>query len=236
MDDGRPHDIGDTAGGGGKWLLGAIAAAVLLGGGYWAWTNFSPSGNGAQSAYDEPVQDIAPPPEPLEQYAATDDATPLENEPSAEAVAVTPAPRASAPTRRRAPAQQIAAAEVPEETIGVTPDSVTTETNSDEIVVTAPRRSIWTRTPSARRLSALYPARALERGREGEARLHCTVLASGALDCVRAEETRGEFGMAALRVARTLRHAPTLADGSDAAGSPVNLRVVFRMEDDARRG
>ena len=90
--------------------------------------------------------------------------------------------------------------------------------------------------PSERHLSALYPQRALERGREGEASLHCTVQDSGALDCVRVEETPGGFGNAALRVARTLRHAPQLADGSDAAGSPVNLRVVFRIADDQRRG
>jgi len=90
--------------------------------------------------------------------------------------------------------------------------------------------------PSARRLAAYYPARLLERRREGEARLHCTVLAGGALDCARVDETPG-FGDAALRVARSLRHAPQLADGSDATGAAVNLRVIFRLsEEDRRRG
>ena len=88
--------------------------------------------------------------------------------------------------------------------------------------------------PSARRLAAYYPDRLLQRGREGEARLRCTVRAGGALDCARVEETPG-FGTAALRVARTLRHAPQLADGSDAPGAAVNLRVVFRLSEEERR-
>jgi TonB family protein len=124
---------------------------------------------------------------------------------------------------------------IPEATIGITPINATTTADSEEVYVTAPRRPVWTRTPSERRLSALYPTRALERGNEGEARLRCTVQESGALDCVRVEETPG-FGNAALRVARTFRHAPTLADGGDAVGTPVNMRVVFRIDDGERRG
>ena len=109
-------------------------------------------------------------------------------------------------------------------------------TDGEDLVVTAAPRPIWERTPTARRLSALYPERALERGREGEARLHCTVLEGGAPDCARISETPGGFGPAAERVARTFRHSSTLADGSDATGSPVNLRVVFRIDDNTRRG
>jgi protein TonB len=114
-------------------------------------------------------------------------------------------------------------------TIGVAEAGV----DSDEIVVTRARRPIWARTPSARRLAALYPERARERGREGEASLQCVILAGGALDCARVSATQG-FGAAALRVARRFRHAPTLADGSDAAGARVHLRVVFRMDDEMR--
>jgi hypothetical protein len=55
----------------------------------------------------------------------------------------------------------------------------------------------------------------------------------GSLDCQRVEETPG-FGPAAMRVARSLRHAPTRADGANAAGTPVNLRVVFRIDDNRR--
>ena len=114
-------------------------------------------------------------------------------------------------------------------------DELATTANNDDIVVTAPLRPIWDRTPSARRLSAFYPDRALQRGREGEARLHCIVQNGGALDCDKISETPGGgFGNAALRVSRSLRHAAVRRDGADATGTPVNLRVVFRLEDDRR--
>lgn len=54
------------------------------------------------------------------------------------------------------------------------------------------------------------------------------------LDCDRASETSRSFGTAALRVARSYRHATQLADGSSAVGSPVNMRVMFRIEEDER--
>ena len=77
--------------------------------------------------------------------------------------------------------------------------------------------------------------RALQRGREGEAQLHCTVLDGGALDCAKGSEPPGGgFGNAALRVSRSLRHAAVRRDGADATGTPVNLRVVFRIADDRR--
>lgn len=223
-------------GGGGKLLVGVVAAAVLLGGGYLAYKNFAPQ-NGAQTAYndsyateqygDDPLRAG-----PVETRNAIDDL-------SASEETASPASETSAPPARR----RTAAArteEVPEATIGVTPINVTTDgyaaSESPDLVVTAARSPVWDRTPSSRRLSAMYPERALERGREGEARLHCTVLDGGALDCAKTSETPGGFGNAALRVARTLRHAPQFADGSVAAGSPVNLRVVFRIDDSARRG
>ncbi|MBL8544952.1 MAG: TonB family protein [Hyphomonadaceae bacterium] len=218
-------------GGGGKLLLGAVAAAVLVGGGYLAWKNYG-APNDAQTAYNDSYTSESYVDDPLR-------AGPIEPADSAiaESASTDAAPPASAP--RATPARrQTAGADVPEETIGITPINATTAeaaTTGDDIVVTANRRPIWVRTPSARRLSALYPERALERGREGEARLRCTVQGDGALDCARVEETPG-FGPAALRVARTLRHAPQLADGSDATGSPVNLRVVFRMDENQRRG
>jgi TonB family protein len=155
---------------------------------------------------------------------------------SAEQEAAPAAPRrAAAPPRRATASSEV----VPEETIGVTPASVTEEEvaeaeTGDDIIVRARPRPVWTRTPSERRLTSLYPARALERGREGEARLSCTVQEGGALACATVEETPGGFGNAALRVARTYRHSPTRADGTDATGTPVNLRVVFRLEDEER--
>jgi TonB family protein len=227
-------------GGGSKWLLGAVAAVALAGGAYAAWQMFGPSQDRTELAYNDPYADpygeeplragpLEPAQDPIAEGAATDEhvAAPASSEP-----------------RSAAPARRVEA--VPEATIGVTPANATAEATaeatpeatleeSDEVIVTAPRRPIWASAPSPRRLSAMYPERALERGREGEARLHCTVLDGGALDCVRVEETSYSFGNAALRVARTLRHAPTLADGSEAAGTPVNLHVVFRIEDEEQR-
>ncbi len=211
--------------GGWKWLLGAAAAVVLIGGGYFAWKNLAPGQDNAQTAYNDPYS------------ADSRRVGPSDQDTIAQSANI--APPASTETRTAAPARRSAvrAAAVPEVTIGITPVNATTEySDSDEIVVTAPRRPLWAHTPSERRLSALYPARALQRGREGEARLYCTVQDGGALDCVRVSETPGGFGNAALRVARTFRHVSQLADGSDATGTPLNLRVVFRMEDDERRG
>jgi protein TonB len=218
-------------GGAGKLIAGALAAAVLVGGGYYVWKSMSPGDNTSEIAYNdgyasEPMR--AGPMDPLDSPSNTQDTVIDDAEPAATAASPATTPRPA--TARRS---TVRTAEVPVETIGVTPASVTME--DDDIVVTAPRRPVWTRTPSARRLEALYPARALEREREGEATLHCTVAERGALDCVRAEETPGGFGTAAMRVARTLRHAETFADGSDATGSPVNLRVVFRISDEEPR-
>ncbi len=229
-------------GGGGKLLLGAVAAAVILGGGYWAYKNYAQPTDSAQTAYNDQYRSessygddnlragpIDPSDEPVADTASSDAAPPAST--SSSSARSTPAP-----ARRQVARTE----EVPEMTIGVTPINATSSdaayTDSDDLVVTAVPRPIWDRTPSSRRLSALYPERALERGREGEARLHCTVIEGGALDCARVSETPGGFGPAAVRVARTFRHAPTLADGSNATGSPVNLRVVFRIDDNTRRG
>jgi len=219
-------------GGGGKLLLGVVAAALLAGGGYFAYKNYASPQDGAQTAYndtyatdpyDDPVRAG-----PIQSEEATGDDQLASN--ASESSAPPPA-------ARRTPARS---EPVPEATIGVTPANVTEEelatTQDDgEIVVTAPPRPIWARTPSERRLASYYPTRALERGREGEARLACTVLEGGSLACDKLSETPGGFGNAALRVARTLRHAPTRSDGSAAAGTPVNLRVVFRIYDEGQR-
>lgn len=237
MSEDKPHGAttiraSKSSGNGSKLLLGAVAAAVLIGGGYYAYTTYGTSQPSTQTAYNdqsyqEPVR--AGPLEPSTQ-TASNDASASDESATAPAAATT---QAATPARRRAPVQTAANDAVPEETVGIIPVSDST-TDSEPIVVTGQRHPIWTRTPSARRLATLYPQLALERGREGEARLHCTVQEGGALDCVRVEETPG-FGAAAVRVAHSFRHATQLADGSDATGSPVNLRVVFRMADEDRR-
>ncbi len=222
-------------GGGGKLLLGAVAAAVLVGGGYFVWKNYSGAQDGAQTAYNDGYNSESYGDDPL-RAGPTDPSDDAVAE-SASTESAAPPPSSSARSTQ-ARSQAARADSVPEETIGITPINATSTEAADgeDIVVTANPRPIWVRTPTQRRLSALYPERALERGREGEARLHCTVQGDGGLACARVEETPGGFGPAALRVARTLRHAPRLADGSDAAGSPVNLRVVFRIPEESRRG
>lgn len=232
---GNPHGAttirASRSGGAGKWLILAIAALVLAGAGYLAWTQFGPNAARDQHAFNE-YDDYAEEPlraGPLAPLDAAEDQAPDEAQPAAQS-----------PRRAAAPARVAAAEPVPEATIGVRPISVSSQdtalsNESEEVVVRAPR-PVWTRTPSAQRLASLYPARALERGREGEARLRCTIAAGGALDCERAEETRREFGVAALRVSRGFRHATTRADGTSAIGAPVNLRVVFQIEDEGRRG
>lgn len=220
-------------GGGGKWIIGAVAAVVVAGGAYAAWKTFGSDGQtNIDSAYsddyaDEYADNDALRARPLEsdEDAFADNDAPVAASASAEQRTTTPAPRATA-----------SADTIPEETVGITPVNATAvQSDGEDVIVTAPRRPVWARTPTERRLSALYPQRQLERGREGEARLRCIVENNGALDCERIEETPG-FGAAALRVSRTFRHATTLADGRDAVGSPVNMRVVFRMEEDERRG
>lgn len=222
-------------GGGGKLVLGAVVAALLVGGGYYAWRTYAPQ-DGAQTAYNDayssPADEYAD--ETLRGPIDTSDDT-LADTASADESAAAPA---SLQARTTAPARRAAAQPepVPEVTIGVTPINASPDelatTESEDLVVAAPRRPVWQRTPTARRLSAMYPERALERGREGEARLACIVQDGGALACEKLSETPGGFGNAALRVARTFRHSSTLSDGSAAAGSPVNLRVVFRINDE----
>lgn len=234
----RPKD--DKGGGAGKWLAGAAIAAVLLGGGYYAWSTYSDSPS-TQSAQNEAFDtDYQYDPERAGPIGAANDSSSIASPDESASAAPASAQSAPARTTRRAAATP-AAATAAEQTIGITPASAEAAPyDDDEIVVTGARRPIWASTPSARRLSTLYPQRALDRGREGEASLQCTVLENGRLDCVPVSETpeRAGFGTAAVRVARTFRHAPQLADGSDAAGSAVNLRVVFRMADegDRRRG
>lgn len=223
-------------GGAGKWLIGGVAAVVLAGGGYAAWKTLSPAEQQrAEINYDDSsAQEDALRAGPL---YGEDDAL-AESAATDEGIAA-PAEAEARPAARPRPAA-VQAEAVPEETIGITPANATsTETasieDSEEVIVRAPQRPVWARTPNERRLASYYPAVALRRGAEGEARLSCVVASGGGLDCERREETSASFGAAAMRLSRSYRHAPTRADGSDAAGTPVNLRVVFRMEDDEQR-
>ena len=215
---------------GAKWAAGAAVAVLLLGGGYYALktvpaarTNAEVASTDAGYGASSTTPPIAAAPYAGDQSNATTSSTVTTTSTETRTTAT--------PARKRVTTTTAAANMVPETVVGITPVSATADDTSNEVVVTGERRPVWARTPSARRLSAMYPENALERGREGEASVHCTVLDSGALDCVRASEmpANSGFGLAAMRVARTFRHASRRADGSDAVGTPVNLRVVFRI-------
>ncbi|MES1201214.1 MAG: TonB family protein [Pseudomonadota bacterium] len=233
----RPPE--SEGGGGWKWLVGLVLVALIAGGGYLAWKNFAPS-----QPSSEVASNAAPSTEPTAAPIQTeplpsDQATQSETT-SAETSAPAPEVQTAANTPTHAPSTHHRAAHaapqpVPLQVIGVTPASVTTD-NSDTIIIPG-HRPVWTRAPSAYRLSDLYPERALEGGREGEATVHCTIGNSGALHCAQLSETPANsgFGSAALRISRLFRHAPQLSDGSQAAGTPIDLRVVFRMADDPHR-
>jgi TonB family protein len=226
----------------GKWAAGAAVAALLLGGGYYAWSQYGKNPSAAEvadnsgvfsaPAYDEAVGKAAPIEEATgnaarAQPAAVGGVTADRTYAAKEKTAAAP---------KRTTKTEIAAAEIPAETIGVSNTAVTSQ--SDELVVNAPHRPVWRSTPSAERLSSYYPTFALDRGREGEASLTCTVGQKGILACERVSEspTRAGFGAAALRVAHAFRHAERRVDGSSAVGTQVNLRVLFRMAEDERRG
>jgi protein TonB len=127
-----------------------------------------------------------------------------------------------------------------EQVIGV--DSAgTTYQDDEETVVVQGRvrlRPQWVATPSNRRLADAYPTRALERGWEGEASVACVVQDNGRLMCNTVSESpdNSGFGAAARRIALNYRHGPNLENGSPAPGTPVNFRVLFRIEEQNRRG
>lgn len=224
------RDSHDSNRSGLKWLAGAAAVAVLLGGGYYVWNNRpAVQPNSEIAAYDAQSSTT---PFASGSSTSTADAT-VDSAAIGEGVSTTSSTRTSTSTGKRPAVRADAAAE---EIVGVSPVSAM-RTDENEIVITGARRPVWSSKPSARRLSALYPARALERGKEGEASVHCTVQERGALDCVPVSEmpANAGFSTAALRVARTYRHAALRADGSAAVGTPVNLRVMFRIADEGRR-
>jgi protein TonB len=225
-----PRPVDDSGNGAWKWLVGVAATVAVLVGGYLVVKSLPPTQPATEVAATDPGYDLQSSTAPAivaTPAPAADDA--------ATAAVVAPEPTTKKVAPRPAPRPAVVAPVTPTEVIGVQPAAL--EGDADEIIVTPGRRPVWSYRPSAKRLSALYPARALERGREGEASVHCTVLADGALDCVRVSETPAHagFGNAALRVARTFRHAPQRADGSTATGTPVDLRVIFRVADEDRR-
>ena len=89
---------------------------------------------------------------------------------------------------------------------------------------------VWVERPTARRISELYPQRALRQGLGGRVALDCTVLASLAVECaVASESPPGEgFGRAALAAAQSYRSRPTLSDGRSAVGTRTRVIMSFQ--------
>ena len=95
----------------------------------------------------------------------------------------------------------------------------------------APRGTvIWAQRPSARRISELYPARALRAGVGGRVELNCSVRANQSLSCSVANESPAGlgFGQAALSASAAYRASPTLSDGSSSNGAPARIVVQFQ--------
>lgn len=88
----------------------------------------------------------------------------------------------------------------------------------------------WAQRPSARRISELYPSRALRSGVGGRVELNCSVRSNQTLACNVANESPAGmgFGQAALSAAQSYRANPTLSDGRDATG--VDARIVVQFQ------
>src|SRR5262249_31357003 len=92
------------------------------------------------------------------------------------------------------------------------------------VTITDPR---WAREPLE--LERCYPARALQRGIEGQAVLQCDVSETGMLSCVVISENpaRWGFGDAALRISREYAMVPAMANG---VPTPGRYRMVVPFD------
>jgi protein TonB len=89
---------------------------------------------------------------------------------------------------------------------------------------------VWAQRPSARRISELYPDRALRQGVGGRVELSCNVLATRALACNVANESPAGlgFGQAALSASQSYRASPSLSDGTSSSGAQARIVVQFQ--------
>jgi protein TonB len=95
----------------------------------------------------------------------------------------------------------------------------------------APRgQVVWAQRPSARRISELYPSRALREGVGGRVELSCSVRSNQSLACSVANESPAGlgFGQAALNASSSYRASPSLSDGSASTGSQARIVVQFQ--------
>jgi protein TonB len=105
-----------------------------------------------------------------------------------------------------------------------------TPPQSDPSTLRAAAAVTWAQRPTARRISELYPARALREGMGGRVQLDCLVQADLSVACTIASESpAGEgFGRAALSASNAYRARPTLSDGSSAIGARTRIAVAFQ--------
>ena len=88
----------------------------------------------------------------------------------------------------------------------------------------------WAQRPSARRISDLYPSRALREGVGGRVELSCRVLVNQALSCNVASESPAGLGFAraALSAASSYRANATLSNGASSTGASTSIVVQFQ--------
>lgn len=93
-----------------------------------------------------------------------------------------------------------------------------------------PGSVVWANRPTSRRISDLYPPRALREGLGGRVALNCQVLANLNVSCdVATESPAGQgFGRAALAASSSYRARRTLSDGSSAVGARTRIIVSFQ--------
>ncbi|MBC7770336.1 MAG: energy transducer TonB, partial [Phycisphaerales bacterium] len=94
----------------------------------------------------------------------------------------------------------------------------------------APGTVSWAQRPTARRISELYPQRAVREGTGGRVMLDCVVQSSLSVACTIGSETpAGEgFGRAALSASSAYRASPTLSNGQSAVGARTRISVSFQ--------
>jgi protein TonB len=188
-----------------------------------------------------PIEDLAEPPRPVEVAARREPTPPAPAPAREEPRPETPAPVASwsgeaggtgGPLSLR-PNEQ--ASNAPSTVVALTPPATGGSTAASAAVPTTPPRPtpsaavVWAQRPSARRISELYPARALREGLGGRVELDCSVRANLSLACGVATESPSGlgFGRAALGASSSYRARSTMSDGSEAIGARTRIVVQF---------
>ncbi len=119
------------------------------------------------------------------------------------------------------------------------PEPAPTQVASAEPDVTAPTTTpvrtptlSWAQRPTARRISELYPERALRANVGGRVQLDCTVLQNFSVACSVASETPANmgFGRAALSAASSYRAQAWRSDGSSAVGARTRIVINFQAQ------